>query len=340
MKNSKILIALFLLIILVPYPSMLLFSGYADKANYENRTYTSVEDVLNAKISDMPRQAEALINDNAPFRNECISLKSRVDYSLFKTINSDEVILGKENWLFYKNTTDSQAIDDYQGLNQYNQEDIEKLCGVLAEIDKTLKEKNISFKIIVVPNKEQVYSEYMPSGIKVVDSPRIVKVTDYIQNNSEVDLIYPLKELKQISQTEQIFYKYDTHWNNLGALRSLQMMFSGFEKAEVKTEKEGALMDLANISGTYRFLNEDTYYSVELEESAGKEKLYLLHDSFGDMMKPILQSQYEVSDASFAHFNEFELPRGTQVFVIEISERFIYRLFDTAEIILEKAKSL
>ncbi len=339
MKN-KIFIALFMGITLLMYPVYRLTYNLWDHNNYENRLYTTWEDVKNAPLSEKELEIDNFINDNMPFKNELTALNSGINLKIFGTVQSSEVLLGRDGWLFHKNARDSKAIDDYQGLNHFTRQEISALTEKLNKLYEILKNKGVELKIIIPPNKEQVYSKYMPDDIPVIDRGRVELMAEYINANSDIKLIYPLQQLKRLTDTEDIYYKYDTHWNNLGALRGVQMILPGFENATVTVTEDKPLMDLANVSGIYNYIELDKYYDVAVDIRHSGKNLYLLHDSFGDMMLPILSAGYDVTHSTFAYFSDFDLPRDTDVFVIEITERYIYRLFNTIDRIIEAAESI
>ena len=307
--RNKIFIAVFLVMTLALYPVYHLTYDMWDHTNYENRNYTTFEDVRNAPSSEKSGVIDSFINDNAPFKNELTSLNAGINLKVFNTVQSSEVLLGKEGWLFHKNAHDSQAIDDYQGLNPFSEDLLARLTEKLITLDKILSEKGTELKIIVPPNKEQVYNKYMPDDIPVLATGRVQLMADYINDNSDISFVYPLAYFRDLTETENIYYKYDTHWNNLGALRGIQLIMEGFEDAAAAVTDRTPLMDLANVS------------------------------SFGDMMIPVLSQRYNVSDATFAFFSDFSLPRDTDIFVIEINERYIYRLSDTIDRIIENAEN-
>lgn len=338
--REKIFTAVFLVITLSLYPAYMLTYDMWDHTNYENRNYTTLEDVKNAPLSEKSGVIDNFINDNAPFKNELTSLNAGINYKLFKTIQSGEVLMGKDGWLFHKNAADSSAIDDYQGLNPYSEAQLARLTEKLEKLEDILKEKDIRLKIIVPPNKEQVYSRYMPEDIAVIATGRVKLLADYINDNSDVCFVYPLETFKSLSDNEHIYYKYDTHWNNLGALRGIQLILDGFENSYAYETDEKPLMDLANASGIYNYVDADKYYTADANTDYTGEKLHLLHDSFGDMMIPVLSQRYSVTDNTFAYFSRFNIPEDTDIFVIEITERYIYRIFDTIDRIIENAEKL
>ena len=127
--KQKIFITAFLLALLLPFPLYALLHGALDTANYENRDFASWQSVADAPLRKKPAIFESWLNDHAAFRNQFMTLHAGLNYTLFHTVQSGEVLLGKEDWLFYKNVSDSKSLDDYQGLNAYSEEQMRQGIG-------------------------------------------------------------------------------------------------------------------------------------------------------------------------------------------------------------------
>lgn len=339
MKN-KLIAAVFLLISPVLYTVYCATYNMWDHTNYENRFFTTAEDIKNADYSHKSGAIDSFINDTVPFKNQLTALNSGINLKLFNTVQSDTVLLGQDNWLFQKNVNDSRSIDDYQGLNHYSAQQLEEITEKLIYLDSVLQSKGVQFYMLIPPNKEQVYSRYMPGEIPVVDISKTQQLYDYISANSEVNIFYPAQQLKDISSAEQVYYKYDTHWNNLGALRALQMIFDNFDNACITATDGAPLMDLANVSSIYPFVEKDSYYDVQIDCEPTNRQICFLHDSFGDMMIPIMRKAYTVQDNIYAHFDKFYISKDTNILLVEINERYLYRLFTTIDTIIQQAENL
>lgn len=71
---------------------------------------------------------------------------------------------------------------------------------------------------MICPNKNLIYEEKMPdyiirkSKINATD-----KFIEYMEKNTDIKIVYPKKELLKYKDKYQLYYKYDTHWNEIGA---------------------------------------------------------------------------------------------------------------------------
>jgi hypothetical protein len=251
----------------------------------------------------------------------------RVDtvYTYLTTRESSTVISGKNRWLFYKG---ENSIEDYVGANQYSSEDMKDyLNEALATQDK-LNSRNIKFAIMIAPNKENIYSEYMPSIYTHADVSRTDILIDYLEENG-VNIVSPKQELLEYNDKFQLYYRYDTHWNQLGAYIGVKNVLDSWNISEHALAERSissynlaenyhycALGDLANVVCMRSLLYDDeTEYEVEGteivnwgkyedEQNSGEvsyfynedaqinAKLLLVGDSFRTSMIPSLSEVF------------------------------------------------
>lgn len=129
-------------------------------------------DVAEAPWREKTAVFEDMLGDHAAFRNQFMTLNAAFNYRLFGTVQSSEVLLGREEWLFYKNVSDSRSLDDYQGLNPYSPDQLGRIAADLSALQQLLAQRGVQLVLLVAPNKEGVYSEYMPAGVPQVGATK------------------------------------------------------------------------------------------------------------------------------------------------------------------------
>ena len=341
-------------------------NSFCDTTNYENRTLTAFP-TAQTSIEQWPGQFEDWLEDHAPFRNGFLTLKAGAD-RLVGSLDSTNVLLGKEGWLFLQDVSDSKSISDYQGLTAYSQEEMAALAGTLEELNQVLARKGSRLALIFAPAKEGVYSQYMPDSIPVVARPtRVQALAEYLNQNTGVPVLFPLEELKAVGEQTQTYYKYDTHWNDVGAWLAAQQLLEvldlPFEETlppvEVNPDKT-APTDLANMCGSWAFCTDDLYYEVDAPaarctegtpdteltryQGDGAEDLLLVRDSFGAALGPRLAQGFDQTVVlhgnllSVENLNQYQssLP---QVVVVEVGERFSDNLAGRLETLLAWAQA-
>lgn len=146
----------------------------------------------------------------------------------------NQVIEGREKWLFNR-LNNSEAY--FTGTNLMSDAELQEYVSVMTTLDKLCKERGIQLQICIWPNKHQVYSEYLGLDKDVVtNNKRVDRLVEYVRANSEVKIIYPLKELKAAKPYADVYLKYDTHWNCAGGFVGYQAMLAslGLETTDFK----------------------------------------------------------------------------------------------------------
>lgn len=217
-KNKfGVILILFLCFLIMPNIIYRIFYDSFGHINYENRTLASKPILVLTNINEYPKKYEEYFNDYLPFRNELVKLKNLNDIFIFKNSLYHKVLVGKERWLFY---TVYNLTEKYIGIEEYNftEKELEKAKNNLIHFRDELKKKNIDFIFMVCPDKQFIYSEYMPNYIKrkSIKSGTDIFV-EYIKNNTDIKVVYPKEELLKYKDKYQLYYKYDSHWNSLGA---------------------------------------------------------------------------------------------------------------------------
>ncbi len=145
--------------------------------------------------------------------------------------HSDTAYEGRNKWLFYRGNN-SEAY--YTGSNIPSAAELAEYASTFQQLNDLCKQHGITLQISIWPNKEQVYSEYVPLNV-VNKNKRVPRIVDYVTKNTDVNMIYPLKELMEAKPYWDTYFKYDTHWNNAGAFIGHQAMLEslGFETTDL-----------------------------------------------------------------------------------------------------------
>ncbi len=173
---------------------------------------------------------------------ECTDCKGHYRTSIKNKTSSNEfflpkyqsgsVIEGKEKWLFNR-LNNSEAY--FQGTNLMTDAELQEYVEVMTTLNKLCEERGIQLQICIWPNKHQVYAEYVGLEVKT-NNKRVDRLVEYVRANSDVKIIYPLKELKAAKPYADVYLKYDTHWNCAGGFVGYQAMLAslGLETTEFK----------------------------------------------------------------------------------------------------------
>ena len=210
------------------------------------------------------------INDQFFLRDNWIDLKSRIEYLLGKRENND-IIFGKENYLFKKFTT-------------FNDE---MLKNNLNSIIMFTNNYNKEVDFFIIPNSYAIYDELTPRYLSLVDQLSLINsINSYLslKSNDHINTINVAEELLK-NKDDYIYYKTDHHWTSYGAYLAYltYMDYLGLEIVDINNLEK---ITINNFLGTYynrsKYFKADsdfiTYYNIlglhiEID---GKEQLSLM----------------------------------------------------------------
>ena len=333
LKNMYILISiLFLCFLIMPNIIYRIFYKNFDHINYENRTLASKPILVLTNINEYPKKYEEYFNDYLPFRNELVKLKNLNDIFVFKNVFNRIVFLGKEKWLFHK----------WNNTYSFNEEELETAKNNLIHFRDELKKKNIDFILLICPDKQLVYPEYVPNYIKGKLPNNGTEIfVEYIKNNTDIKVVYPKEELLKYKDKYQLYYKYDAHWNTLGAyieytqlMKSLNLYIDNIDNVDIKTfdgnqsynlgihqyNDMAYLLSLSSLKyynddrtyiiSNYITKNYDTNYFISWNNFSFNSKYYksknnimIIIDSFGLNMIDYIATGFKQSE--FIHIDSF-----------------------------------
>lgn len=356
MKKQDLIITIgFLFFLFVPNFIYFFVKDKMDNNNYENRELYSKPELQYEGITLYPRNYENYFNDHLAFKNEIRSLRSKILYNIFKTSSNERVLIGKNNWLFYNSAAsiDGNSISDFQNITLYSKEEMETIKNNLVKSRDNLKNKNIDFYVFVIPNKENVYSDYMPKVINksTRNNSKTEILVDYLKNKSDLNITYPKKELVESRKKYETYKKNDTHWNSFGAYIGVKKLSNNInsnikiEKVKFNIQKNTG--DLAGMNlmpedlmindlNVEHFMDDISVYCkdevnmfVECESNnSNNKKILFIGDSFRTLTIPYLSKMYEHS--YFVHRNnynnDFIEKYNPDIIVLETVERYSYVL--------------
>lgn len=327
MKKFKIFFIIsFVFILVFPTISYPFLKKFDKELIDENRVKAEFPRINSEFFSNFNKY----FDDNLPFRGTYIKLfnkfETRIDF-VYKNlldafnipyyIEKNNVIFGKEDWLFYYYGDNNSH---YSGFNLPTIQELEGLSQKLNKINNYFKSRNKDFLLFIAPNKEEIYFEYMPDAIKVVnETKRLDIIVDYIQKNTDVKIVYPKNELLKAKEKGLLYYKYDTHWNNLGGYIGASTIL---EKLNIEYDKSAEYTTVDRWGGDLltmiaESVKKDTEYNVNYKQDVelsisgndvissnenGKELLYF-GDSFRKAMINYLGKEFYKS--KFNHFNDY-----------------------------------
>ncbi len=273
-------------------------------------------------------------------------------------------IEGRDNWLFYYG---DDSVSYYQGGNIMSESQMADWLSVMEQLQRICDEKGIQLQLMLMPNKEIVYSEYMPSYTVYDQYRRSQRFADYVHENSDVNFIYPLEELLAAKPYWQVYYKHDTHWNSAGAFIGTQALYGALGMPTTNlldlpfSEQNRVGGDLISLGGLSNSYGRDTEYSIPYRsdvnvlssvgdrqgsgtlhttsDSENDKHFVMLSDSFRISMIPFLEKDF--SECTITHRDNIgqsdvnNAIKDADILVLAAVERYDYQLIDAARRCIE-----
>lgn len=167
-------------------------------------------------------EVQAYVAEHFAFRSELVAADSMLKYKLLHTPCDDQVVIGKEGWLFFDDT-----LLDYAGVLLTDSE-LDAIAEKMSAVCGYIRSKGKEPLFVIVPNKNSIYPEYMPS---------------YFGNRSETCNLTLLQERLEAlgvpfvdayhillagKQEGELYLHKDTHWNNKGARLVLNEIYAAY----------------------------------------------------------------------------------------------------------------
>jgi alginate O-acetyltransferase complex protein AlgJ len=217
-----VMLVIFFAIILLPELNHF-FHFIPEVKGNENRTKSKKPEFDISRLDAFVKEYDNYYTDNFSLRENGILFHNKLEYfTLGVSPVPNEVVVGKEGWFYDKN-----CLDNYTGSNAFSPNDLLTLKKELAYRSKWASEKNIKYLLVVVPNKMNVYPEYLPDNIiKVSEQTRYDQVMT-LDGKSGINIVDVRKILLDHKKDGyDLFQRTDGHWNDLGAYYGYQAIIN------------------------------------------------------------------------------------------------------------------
>ncbi|MGX9084174.1 alginate O-acetyltransferase AlgX-related protein [Mesorhizobium sp. 98Argb] len=241
---------------------------------------------------------------NSPVGMDAIRAKNALDFKVFGFVNTSQVISGADGWLFYK--------PGFQNGACMSGHDIGVMLAHVEALRTIAKGIGIDFRMSVSPDKEVVYPEKLgpaaeaAAGCKILSS----RMWRRIAKTSKSSIIDHFDVMGHDTTDDLLYYRTDTHWNELGKLKAVgQLVFTltgrkvdgqilSSSQVMHATDMPNRLMriDYKEAEGVY-----DDYVSRTFPDDSDQRiaDAFILHDSFYgvsyDLLKHVFLNPHFVS---------------------------------------------
>ena len=351
-KNRRmrtIMLIVFVAVLVVPIASWPFVKDHVNTENQENRSFAEFPEISLENAWNITSGIDDWFNDRIPYKNQVMDLTSSIklamgaDSPLVSYYSDTHVIVGKDDWLFYNGTEGESTIPDYMGGNLYTEEELEEMASGYQKVADQYREMGTQLILFVPPNKEQVYPEFMPDVLgEITDYSRMDQFIDYMKEHVDFPVIYAKEDLLSAKNDGyQVYFKYDSHWNYLGAFLGTQLLaeeilgtrdtleehtigpYLDFEGEPVPADRDLARMLGLGPKYTEPYNPAVTDYKTDIYEYLGywtneEDATYMVWQSFADNDVTVLMYH-----DSFAYYMDEIMGRDYKAFVMLEQPKFV-----------------
>ena len=277
-------------------------------------------------------QLSKWFSDHFFARQELISCNNFLSAKLFKTSDTDSVVLGKDGWLYYQST-----MDNYTDAAPFTERQLFAIGNNLSLMQEYCKENGRQFAFVIAPNKNSLYPEAMPTPpAETRNAQRLLSALQEKGVNA-VDLYKAFG-----AQDEVLYFAHDSHWNSKGAALGADCINAALGKESSyyldafseKTSHRGDLYDM--LYPAFADPEKDFVYGGKLAfsftskatkpdsntlttQSSAGGSLLCYRDSFGNLLYPYLAAS--LGQCRFSRAVSYDLTLPSDAVVIELVER-------------------
>jgi alginate O-acetyltransferase complex protein AlgJ len=240
------------------------------------------------------------------------------------------IFFGRDGWMFW--TDDRETVPaimaDSRGKLQFKPEEIRRIDALLRATRDSFAACGIPSAIVVAPNKQSIYGEFLLDAEAGVPQTRFDALMDALSDSARAMIIDPrpiMQAAKIAHAPVHLFNKTETHWNDLGAFYAYSAIIGELARAMQIAHLERASLDNYRVTveryaggdmatrvlfAPWRFADEnvsvtprdpipggrvtqlDRTYFVS-RNPAGTGRLVLFGDSFAFQVMPFLAQHFE-----------------------------------------------
>lgn len=344
---------------LIPVLMMPFFGSDSSAEKRELSAFPSLVTEDGGLNADFCGEVDTYLNEHFSFREQFVTANSLMKATLFQTSAQDQIIVGKNDWLYF-----SKTLDDYTGKNALTDRQIDAVAKVIELTAESVEASGADFLFFVAPNKNTIYPENMP--YYYTENRENANLTRLSERLADKDYYLDLTEA--LSAEGMLYYhKRDSHWNNMGANVAFESIMTKLGKSytdytrfggDWQTMWDGDLdamifpsLGLKDDQFIYNYQPQFTYatafrgvesITIQTVNEGKSGSLFMARDSFGNALYPFMAEEF--GSAEFSRVTPYRLSeiaaQGVDTVVIELVERNLGNLLENSPIIAAPSRTL
>jgi alginate O-acetyltransferase complex protein AlgJ len=326
-------VIVFLLVLFIP-AAVQLFSDRAEVSNGEKRKLEPIPSRPKgwSEWGAYSGKVDRFLRDHFGLREPLATGWSLLKYALRHT---PRVAIGRDGWLYYpqhwRSRYGARTCGPLSAEALSFADRLDRFAGYASA-------RRVPVVFAVAPDKETLYPEHMPEGGRAVGCDLLAELMAALAGKRGVkalDLRVPLGEGKA---REQVYFRTDSHWNDVGGWRVARALLEGAcpeggscpRLPEPSRSTKTYSGDLAGLIGLGSVLTERyVALDVPVERHAGRG-LHVVGDSFAKSVLRFLAADESVADVVWWEYGtggidlRALIAAGPDAILIVIVERALY----------------
>ena len=276
-------------------------------------------DGLPRVISDTDPGERSDLGFNGAFHTDA-SIQSFVkycDYKFFRHIESEKIIIGKEDWLFETVRADNgyDYLLDYVGGCPYSEDQMAQFAHTVSLRRKACAERDAEYLLVIIPNSMTAVSDCLPAHIgKQSENTRMTKLVAYLESRGETSVLDLRGTMTRSVNEEVLFNNTEDSINAYGA-------YSVYDAVMTELSKMGQSVGECRLNrSSIQFFTHHTE-GKGVARKAGLERVILNRTV---SLSETMADQYRMAEITehCASTEMSEGPRNSQRLVIECSNEW------------------
>jgi len=221
--NRYFLIIAFACLLLAPLANDIFSFVHFERAD-ENRTFQDSLVLDLKRLDAFPKDCEAYINDNFSFRTPSIELYRAIKTKGFQVSPSEieKVLIGKNQRYFISG--DEKKL--YEGEKVFTAAQLDSIKSEWNQRKELYRKKKIQSFWLIAPTALEIHHRELPWNVRKHRALNATQQFVSLMNRNQSSLVtYPMKDLQQQAKFENLYFKLDNHWNELGAYYAVHKFF-------------------------------------------------------------------------------------------------------------------
>ena len=172
---------------------------------------------------------DSVLNVAFGFRNTCVRLNHQVAYALFNETKANQVIVGKQSYLY-----EIPYIDAYMGADFIGTDSVDHIVQRLKFISDTLNTLNKKLLLVFAAGKASFYPEFIPDKYKPVKVNTNYKALSKATSSAGLNVIdFNSWFVKQKARAKYPLYpQYGIHWSKYGTVLAADSIIKTIENLQ------------------------------------------------------------------------------------------------------------